>query len=59
MDVSPLPHKVPYSIAQAVKEQAAVTVDSVDEDMISPCDPTPNPLVERPVNTQVQVQIPE
>lgn len=57
MDVSPLPHKVPYSIAQAVKEQAAETVDSIDEDMISPCDPTPNPPVERPVNTQVQVQI--
>jgi len=53
MDVSPLPHKIPYSIAQAVKEQAHVAVDELDEDMISPCEQSSNPLVEQPVNPQI------
>jgi len=55
MDVSPLPHKVPYSIAQAIKVQAHIAVDGLDEEMISPCDPSPNPnpLVAQPVNPQI------
>ena len=47
MDLSPLPHKAPYLIARRVKEQVALAVETIDEDMISPCDTTPLPLAEK------------
>lgn len=52
MDLSPLPHKIPYSIARGVKEQVTVAVETIDEDMISPCDTTPLPLADK-TNTHI------
>jgi hypothetical protein len=52
MDLSPLPHKVPFSVARVVKEQVTVTTETIDEDMISPCDTTPLPLADK-TNTHI------
>ena len=41
MDISPLPHKQPFSFVHEVHVQSPTPEPSPDEEMISPCDSTP------------------
>lgn len=42
MDISPLPHKAPFSFVQEVTVQSPTPESTPDEDMISPCETIPN-----------------
>lgn len=48
MDISPLPHKVPFSFAQGIKAHSPSPVPTPDEDMISPCDAQSNNQLQVP-----------
>jgi hypothetical protein len=50
MDISPLPHKVPFSFSNALKVQPPTPEPTLDDDMISPCEPVPNAHLELPDN---------
>lgn len=56
MDISPLPHKVPFSFLQPIEVQSPTPEPSPDEDMVSPCEAIPNnafTLQERPLEYAV------
>lgn len=42
MDISPLPHKQPFSFVEAITLQSPTPEQSPDEEMISPCEPVTN-----------------
>ncbi|KAF2115512.1 M-phase inducer phosphatase-like protein [Lophiotrema nucula] len=51
MDISPLPHKAPFSFVTSLPSPSPDTTPAAEEDMISPCDTAPPVLeVPRPVS---------
>ena len=42
MDISPLPHKQPFSFVQEIHVQSPTPELSPDEEMISPCESIPS-----------------
>ncbi|KAF2007784.1 M-phase inducer phosphatase-like protein [Amniculicola lignicola CBS 123094] len=53
MDISPLPHKAPFSLITSLPSPSPDVISASEEDMISPCEPTPLPPqleVPRPVS---------
>ncbi|KAF2088414.1 Rhodanese-like protein [Saccharata proteae CBS 121410] len=49
MDISPLPHKAPYGLIARVTVQSPTPEPTPETDMIQPCSPPPNPLLESPM----------
>jgi M-phase inducer tyrosine phosphatase len=57
MDISPLPHKAPFSFVHEVNVQSPTPEPTPDEDMTSPCEPVSNNSFQFPLGRPLEYAI--